>query len=59
MVGRLHSAHPGTAPRAMAVFHNLAIGVLQPLGADNIPKTTQSIHDNPERALPLLVIIND
>lgn len=51
--------HTGTAPRAMATFRNLAIGVLKTLGADNIAKTTRAIRDNPERALPLLGITNN
>ncbi|MFW6720715.1 ISAs1 family transposase [Streptomyces sp. MAR4 CNY-716] len=50
--------HTGTAPRAMATFRNLAIGLLKTLGASNIAKTTRAIRDQPERALPLLGIIN-
>jgi len=53
------TVHTGTAPRAMATFRNLAIGVLKNLGADNIAKTTRAIRDNPERALPLLGITNN
>lgn len=53
------TVHAGTAPRAMATFRNLAIGVLKTLGADNIAKTTRAIRDNPERALPLLGITNN
>ncbi|WP_395111636.1 ISAs1 family transposase [Actinomadura sp. SCN-SB] len=51
--------HTGTGPRAMATFRNLAIGLLKTLGADNIAKTTRAIRDRPERALPLLGIINN
>jgi predicted transposase YbfD/YdcC len=50
--------HTGTAPRAMATFRNLAIGLLKTLGAVNIAKTTRAIRDQPERALPLLGITN-
>ncbi|MEU4359258.1 ISAs1 family transposase [Streptomyces virginiae] len=53
------TVHTGTAPRAMAAFRNLAIGVLKTLGADNIAKTTRAIRDQPERALPILGITND
>lgn len=51
--------HTGTGPRAMATFRNLAIGLLKALGSDNIAKTTRAIRDQPERALPLLGIINN
>ncbi|MFD4175447.1 ISAs1 family transposase [Streptomyces anulatus] len=51
--------HTGTAPRAMATFRNLAIGLLKTLGATNIAKTTRAIHDQPERTLPLLGITNN
>ena len=51
--------HTGTAPRAMATLRNLAIGLLNTLGAANIAKTTRAIRDQPERALPLLGIINN
>ncbi|MFC8278392.1 transposase [Streptomyces sp. NPDC057271] len=51
--------HTGTAPRAMATFRNLAIGLLKTLGAVNIAKTTRAIRDQPERALPLLGITNN
>lgn len=51
--------HTGTAPRAMATFRNLAIGLLKTLGAANIAKTTRAIRDQPERALPLLGITNN
>jgi predicted transposase YbfD/YdcC len=51
--------HTGNAPRTMATFRNLAIGLLKALGADNIAKTTRAIRDQPERALPLLGIINN
>ncbi|WP_405551126.1 hypothetical protein [Streptomyces globisporus] len=51
--------HTGTAPRAMATFRNLAIGLLKTLGATNIAKTTRAIRDQPERALPLLGINNN
>lgn len=50
------TVHTGSAPRAMATFRNLAIGLLKILGADNIAKTTRAIRDQPERALPLLGI---
>lgn len=53
------TVHTGTAPRAMATFRNLAIGVLRTLGADNIAKTTRAIRDEPERALPILGITNN
>ncbi|WP_406209447.1 hypothetical protein OG331_47240 [Streptomyces sp. NBC_01017] len=53
------TVHTGTAPRAMATFRNLAIGVLKVLGANNIAKTTRAIRDEPERALPILGIINN
>ncbi|MGW1616060.1 ISAs1 family transposase [Streptomyces sp. NPDC002285] len=53
------TVHTGTAPRAMATFHNLAIAVPKLLGADNIAKTTRAILDEPERALPILDIINN
>lgn len=53
------TVHAGTAPRAMAAFRNLDIGVLKTLGADNIAKTTRAIRDQPERALPILGITND
>lgn len=52
------TAHTGTAPRAMATFRNLAIGLLKTPGATNIAKTTRAIRDQPERALPLLGITN-
>ncbi|WP_246235742.1 hypothetical protein [Streptomyces boluensis] len=45
-----------TAPRAMATFRNLGIGVLKTPGGDNIAKTTRTIRDEPERALPNLGI---
>ncbi|WP_262508458.1 ISAs1 family transposase [Streptomyces spongiicola] len=51
--------HTGTAPRAMATFRNLAIGLLKTLGATNIAKTTRAIRDQPERALPLLGTTNN
>ncbi|MFJ2111916.1 ISAs1 family transposase [Streptomyces sp. NPDC087850] len=51
--------HTGTAPRAMATFRNLAIGLLKTLGATNIAKTTRAIRDQPERAFPLLGITNN
>jgi predicted transposase YbfD/YdcC len=51
--------HTGTAPRAMATFRNLAIGLLKTLRAANIAKTTRAIRDQPERALPLLGILNN
>nr|WP_229919916.1 ISAs1 family transposase [Streptomyces minutiscleroticus] len=50
--------HTGTAPRAMATFRNLAIGLLKTLGAVNIAKTTRAIRDQPARALPLLGTTN-
>ncbi len=50
------TVHTGTAPRAMAILRNLAIGVLTTLGADNIAKTTQAIRDEPQRALSILGI---
>ncbi|MFF0142394.1 ISAs1 family transposase [Streptomyces sp. NPDC005227] len=53
------TVHTSTAPRAMASLRNLAIGLLKTLGADNIAKTTRAIRDQPERALPLLGIINN
>lgn len=53
------TVHTGTAPRAMATFRNLAIGLLKTLGAGNIAKTTRAIRDQPERALPLLGITNN
>ncbi|WP_267882757.1 ISAs1 family transposase, partial [Streptomyces sp. NRRL S-813] len=53
------TVHTGTAPRAMATFRNLAIGLLKTLGAANIAKTTRAIRDQPERALPLLGITNN
>ncbi len=53
------TVHTGTAPRAMATFRNLAIGVLRTLGAANIAKTTRAIRDEPERALPILGITNN
>ncbi|MGW1927485.1 hypothetical protein ACWCQ0_53760 [Streptomyces massasporeus] len=40
----------------MATLRNLAIGVLKTLGADNIAKTTRTICDEPQRALPILGI---
>ncbi|MBM7439287.1 ISAs1 family transposase [Streptomyces sp. HB132] len=42
----------GTAPRVMATFRNLAVGLFKVLGAANIAKTTRAIRDQPERALP-------
>ncbi|WP_234316610.1 hypothetical protein [Streptomyces sp. NRRL S-15] len=51
--------HTGTAPRTMATFRNLAVGLLKILGAANIAKTTRAIRDQPERALPLLGITNN
>ncbi|WP_247706329.1 hypothetical protein [Streptomyces liliiviolaceus] len=51
--------HTGTAPRAMATFRNLAIGLLKTLGAVNIAKTTRAIRDQPDRTLPLLGITNN
>ncbi|MFR9799940.1 ISAs1 family transposase [Streptomyces sp. MS06] len=53
------TVHTGSAPRAMATFRNLAIGLLKTLGAANIAKTTRAIRDQPERALPLLGITNN
>ncbi|MFD4956446.1 ISAs1 family transposase [Streptomyces sp. NPDC058451] len=53
------TVHTGTAPRAMATFRNLAIGLLKTLGADNTAKATRAIRDEPERALPLLGITNN
>ncbi|MGW1617276.1 hypothetical protein ACWCQZ_49860 [Streptomyces sp. NPDC002285] len=53
------TVHTGTAPRAMATFHNLAIAVPKLLGASNIAKTTRAIRDEPERALSILDIINN
>ncbi|EST37320.1 transposase [Streptomycetaceae bacterium MP113-05] len=53
------TVHTGTAPRAMATLRNLAIGLLKTLGAANIAKTTRAIRDQPERALPLLGILNN
>ncbi|MFF1792607.1 ISAs1 family transposase, partial [Kitasatospora sp. NPDC058243] len=53
------TVHTGTAPRAMATFRNLAIGVLKILGADNIAKTTRAIRNEPERALRILGITNE
>ncbi|WP_434597462.1 ISAs1 family transposase [Streptomyces sp. A5-4] len=53
------TVHAGTAPRAMAVFRNLAIGTLKAAKASNLAKTTRAIRDNPERALPLLGITNN
>lgn len=53
------TVHSGTAPRAMATFRNLAIGLLKTLGAASIAKTTRAIRDQPERALPLLGITNN
>ncbi|MEU9499787.1 hypothetical protein [Streptomyces sp. NPDC048196] len=53
------TVHTRTAPRAMATLRNLAIGVLETLGADNIAKTTRAIRDEPERALPILGIANN
>jgi hypothetical protein len=53
------TVHTGTAPRAMAAFRNLVIGVLRTLGADNIAKTTRAIRDEPKRALPILGITNN
>lgn len=50
------TVHRGTAPRAMAAFRNLAIGVLKILGATNIAKTTRAIGAEPERALPFIGI---
>ena len=50
------TVHTGSAPRAMATFRNLAIGVLKTLGADNIAKTTRAIRDLPEHALPFFGI---
>ncbi|WP_308798293.1 ISAs1 family transposase [Streptomyces sp. UH6] len=51
--------HTGTAPRAMATFRNLAVGLLKTLGAVNNAKTTRAIRDQPERALPLRGITNN
>ncbi|WP_327370933.1 hypothetical protein [Streptomyces sp. NBC_01217] len=51
--------HAGTAPRAMATFRNLVIGLIKTFGAVNIAKTTRAIRDQPERALPLLSITNN
>ncbi|MFF9301714.1 hypothetical protein [Streptomyces sp. NPDC014764] len=53
------TVHTGTAPRAMATFRNLAIGVLKTLGAENIAKTTRAIRDEPGRALTILGITNN
>jgi predicted transposase YbfD/YdcC len=50
------TVHAGSAPRAMAAFRNLAIGVLKILGATNIAKTTRAIAAKPERALPIMGI---
>ncbi|MFH0246339.1 ISAs1 family transposase [Streptomyces sp. HK10] len=53
------TVHTGTAPRAMATWRNLAVGLLKTLGADNIAKTTRAIRDAPQRALPILGITNN
>lgn len=50
------TVHHRTAPRAMAAFRNLAIGVLKAAEATNIAKTTRAIRDEPERAPPFLSI---
>ncbi|MCF0087316.1 hypothetical protein B0E37_02379 [Streptomyces sp. MH192] len=50
------TVHTGNAPRAIATWRNLSIGVLRILGADNIAKTTRAIRDQPDRALALLGI---
>jgi hypothetical protein len=50
------TVHTGSAPRAMATFRNLAIGVLKTLGADNIAKTTRGLRDLPEHDLPFFGI---
>ncbi|MEU0238635.1 transposase family protein [Nocardiopsis sp. NPDC006198] len=54
--GDASTVHTGSAPRAMATFRNLAIGVLKTLGADNIAKTIRAIRDLPEHALPFFGI---
>ncbi|WP_308294222.1 hypothetical protein [Streptomyces sp. ST2-7A] len=51
--------HTDTGPRAMATFRNLAIGLLKTLGAANIAKTTRTLRDQLERALPLVGITDN
>ncbi|WP_237305032.1 ISAs1 family transposase [Streptomyces qaidamensis] len=53
------TVHAGSAPRAMAGFRNLAIGILKLLGAENIAKTTRVIRHDPEQALAILGITNN
>jgi len=53
------TVHAGTAPRAMAILRNPAIGALKTHGVDNISKTTRDLRDEPERALPILGITNN
>lgn len=53
------TVHTGTTPRAMATRRNLAIGVLETLGADNIAKTTRAIRDEPRREHLILGITNE
>jgi hypothetical protein len=52
------TVHTRSAPRAMATLRNLAIGLLETLGATNIARTTRAIRDQPDRALTLLGITN-
>lgn len=56
--GPLHPPHRHRTPRH-GHLPQLAIGLLKTLGATNIAKTTRAIRDQPERALPLLGIINN
>ncbi|MFJ8795892.1 hypothetical protein [Streptomyces sp. NPDC102462] len=44
--------HTGTAPRAMASFRNLTIGVLKTAGATNMAKTTRAIRDGARTSPP-------
>lgn len=37
----------------MAVFRNLAVGILKILGAADVAKTTRAIATEPEQALPI------
>ncbi|WP_204041364.1 hypothetical protein [Acrocarpospora phusangensis] len=41
----------GNAPRAMATFHNLAIGLADALGWTNMTEAVEHYHTNPAHAL--------
>ncbi len=57
--GRLHRPHRHRTPRHGHLPQPRHRHCSKLLGADNIAKTTRAIRDEPERALPILGIINN